>query len=304
MSKPPDSAGRPWRRRLIRAAVATTVLAGLATYAVIHYESGTPRPPHCTVADRDGVRDGGEDGGPYRLKPAQAANAATIVAVGSVRELPERATVIAVATAMQESSLFNIDYGDRDSLGLFQQRPSMGWGTEAEIMDPVYSSGEFYDILVQVPDYLELPLTVAAQEVQRSAFPDEYAKHEPEATLLAAALTGREAAAISCTPGSSELIPGEPDLVAEELAYDFVGTVEPRVDGTSVRVAVPEGADAPRGWEVSHWAVTHALELGISRIEFDGRVWSAERAGDGWTETGDEDADGAASGEVLLTVSE
>lgn len=78
---------------------------------------------------------------------------------------------IALATALQESALRNIDYGDRDSLGLFQQRPSQGWGTPAQIMDPVYSAGVFYDRLAEVPGYSRLPLTVAAQRVQRSGFP-------------------------------------------------------------------------------------------------------------------------------------
>ena len=105
---------------------------------------------------------------------------------------------IALATAMQESGLRNIDHGDRDSLGLFQQRPSQGWGTEQQILDPVYSAGKFYEHLVKVPGYSRLPLTVAAQRVQRSGYPQAYAKHEPDATLLAAALTGRAPAALNC----------------------------------------------------------------------------------------------------------
>ena len=77
--------------------------------------------------------------------------------------------MIALATAQQESRLRNLDYGDRDSLGLFQQRPSQGWGTEAQVQDPVYAAGKFYDGLVKVPDWETGRLTEIAQAVQRSA---------------------------------------------------------------------------------------------------------------------------------------
>lgn len=108
----------------------------------------------------------------------QRKNAATITGVGKARGLPPRAAQIAVATAIQESTLRNIDYGDRDSVGLFQQRPSQGWGTVKQIMDPVYSAGKFYDGLVKVKGWKGMPLTKAAQTVQRSGFPDAYAKWE------------------------------------------------------------------------------------------------------------------------------
>ncbi|MFX4291317.1 hypothetical protein [Streptomyces bohaiensis] len=293
VSNTPAPTRRPWRRRLLRAVVALTVLAGIAVYVVVHRETQPPvRAAHCTVADRDGARQGE----PYRLAPQQAANAATVTVVGSTRELPERAMVIAVATAMQESSLYNIDYGDRDSVGLFQQRPSMGWGSIAEIMDPVYASGQFYDHLVDVPDYLELPLTVAAQEVQRSAFPDEYAKHEPEATVMAAAFTGRESAAVVCSRGSAEPVSGDPAAVAERLAADFPGAPAPVVSAEGLAVPVPPDAPKGRGWALAHWSVVHAVQLGIESVEFDGRQWAVEDAGAGWTESG------ADAGEILLTV--
>ncbi|WP_209311176.1 hypothetical protein [Streptomyces spiramenti] len=293
VSKTSAPARRPWRRRLIRAAVALTVLTGLAVYVVVHQETQPAfRAAHCTVADRDGAREGE----PYRLAPQQAANAATVTAVGSTRELPERAMVIAVATAMQESSLYNIDYGDRDSVGLFQQRPSMGWGSVAEILDPVYAAGQFYDHLVEVPDYLGLPLTVAAQEVQRSAFPDEYAKHEPEATVMAAAFTGRESAAVVCTRGSAEPVAGEPSAVAEQLAADFTGSPAAVVSADGLAVPVPADAPEGRGWALAHWAMVHAVQLGIDAVEFDGRRWQADDAAAGWVESA------AGAEEIRLTV--
>ncbi|MFE5482956.1 C40 family peptidase [Streptomyces sp. NPDC056527] len=118
----------------------------------------------------------------------QIPNAKVIVATGIQKRVPARGQVIALATALQESTLINLDHGDRDSLGLFQQRPSQGWGTREQILDPVYSSGKFYDRLVKLWDWQHMPLTVAAQKVQRSGFPDAYAKHEPLATALQQAI--------------------------------------------------------------------------------------------------------------------
>jgi hypothetical protein len=123
-----------------------------------------------------------------RLTPEQIANARTIARVGRDRGLPERAVVIALATAMQESGLRNLDHGDRDSLGLFQQRPSQGWGTEAQVQDPVYAAGKFYDGLVRVPGWEARRLTDAAQVVQRSGFPEAYQKHEGMAVELTTAI--------------------------------------------------------------------------------------------------------------------
>ncbi|MEE1939213.1 heavy metal transporter [Streptomyces sp. TRM 70361] len=299
-------------RRLLRPAAACVVLLGLVGYLAVRHDPGGPGPARCTVT----AARGGE---PYEIEPQQAANAATIQAVASARGLPERAVTIALATAMQESALRNIDYGDRDSVGLFQQRPSQGWGTPEQIMDPVYAAGKFYDHLVEVPGYSRLPLTVAAQRVQRSGFPDAYAKHEPEAALLTAALTGRRAAALTCVPGSasgsaSGSAAGDPVRVREKLAREFGRDVLPdpaalggsggggrSAPGPVVSVPVQgegrgSGTDAGRrGWEVAHWAVAHSLELGIERVSYGNRVWEAERAGEGWRTTR-----GASRSEVVI----
>jgi hypothetical protein len=144
--------------------------------------------------------DGGADDGPMataecilpasgvNLTGEQLANARTIAQVAWDRGLPERAVVIALATAMQESRLRNLDHGDRDSLGLFQQRPSQGWGTPEQVQDPVYAAGKFYDHLVQVPNWQKMRLTDAAQSVQRSAYGEYYQQHEGMAVELAGAL--------------------------------------------------------------------------------------------------------------------
>jgi len=129
-----------------------------------------------------------------QLSQEQMHNAAVIVAVGQQYPTPARAWVIAIATALQESNLHNYgDLGsrnDHDSPGLFQQRPSQGWGTPAQIMDPVYASRKFYAKLLAVSQWQNRSLTRAAQAVQRSAYPDAYAKHEPLATLIVNTLTG------------------------------------------------------------------------------------------------------------------
>jgi hypothetical protein len=123
-----------------------------------------------------------------RLTPAQASNVEAIAAVARDRGLHPRAIVIALATAQQESRLRNLDYGDRDSLGLFQQRPSQGWGTPAQVQDPTYAAGEFFDRLVHVPRWQTRRLTEAAQMVQRSGFPYAYQQWESMARALTHAL--------------------------------------------------------------------------------------------------------------------
>jgi hypothetical protein len=132
------------------------------------------------------------------LTPEQLTNAATIADVGRSRGLPERAVVIALATAQQESRLRNLDYGDRDSLGLFQQRPSQGWGTEAQVQDPTYAAGKFFDHLMLVPGWETGRLTEVAQAVQRSGFPEAYQQWEPMATELTAALGTADPPALDC----------------------------------------------------------------------------------------------------------
>lgn len=128
----------------------------------------------------------------------QLRNAAEIVAVGQEMRVSERGQVIAVATAMQEATLRNLNYGDRDSLGLFQQRPSMGWGSPAQVTDPRHAARTFYEHLVKVPGWQSMPVTVAAQTVQRSGFPLAYAKWEDDAHQVVAAVSPD----ITCTERS------------------------------------------------------------------------------------------------------
>ena len=129
--------------------------------------------------------------GPQAWMPigsAQAANATTIVRQAFSRRMGIRSAVIAVATAMQESRLLNIDYGDENSLGLFQQRPGFGWGSPAQILDPAHSADAFLAALRQYqaadPGWAGQPLWATAQAVQRSGFPFAYAQWETQAANL------------------------------------------------------------------------------------------------------------------------
>lgn len=227
----------------------------------------------------------------YELAPEQTAHASTIAGIAVSRGLPARAASIALATAIQESGLRNLDYGDNagpDSRGLFQQRPSQGWGTEEEVQDPVYAAGAFYDGLAAVPGYESLPITEAAQNVQRSAYPDAYADHEPEARAFASALTGQSPASLNCIlrePDAS----GNPTAVVSGLTAIFPGVPTGPVDG-----GVVASAAGSQGWAAAQWAVAHAKELQITSVSHAGLQWN--RSEGGWTTAATE------TGEILITV--
>ncbi len=131
----------------------------------------------------------------------QVANAQVIITVGVHKAVPPRGWIIAIATAMQESGLHNLPGGDRDSIGLFQQRPSQGWGTPDQLTDPAYAAAKFYDKLLAIDDWPSMPITEAAQQVQISAYPDAYAKWEDDATALVSVLTGGLVACAPVGPG-------------------------------------------------------------------------------------------------------
>jgi hypothetical protein len=210
------------------------------------------------------------------LTGAQARNATLISAIAIRRGMPAHAATIGLATALQESKLYNIRGGDRDSLGLFQQRPSQGWGTRREILDPVRATNSFYDALERVPDYATLPVTVAAQRVQRSGYPSAYAVYEEDARALASALTGYSGAAFWCHAAPLEGSPAPPAQRAAQVRQ----TLLPALGPTAVRVASGGALDVPvsspqRGWTVAAYVVSHAHQLGVSRVAYRGRTWTA-----------------------------
>lgn len=183
---------------LVAAAVALCCCGGLGAVAVLGAVSDRSAAETELVAC-EGAVGTGEHAALEALDDEQLTHGVLIVDVGIDLEVPPRGWVIAVATAMQESSLRNLPHlgadNDHDSLGLFQQRPSHGWGSPAQIMDPEYAATAFYERLLQVPEWQSLPLTAAAQHVQRSAHPDAYAKHEPLAVALVSEVAGGVAGA-------------------------------------------------------------------------------------------------------------
>ncbi|MBT1171936.1 cobalt transporter [Bifidobacterium sp. MA2] len=178
-------------------ATASVCLVALASVAVFMWaRSGAVRQSvskpadYCTVTTSDGN---------YPLSLTQTRNASFIAAVAVQRGLPDHAATVAIATAMQESKLVNLDHGDLDSVGLFQQRPSQGWGTVEQLMDESYATNAFYDGLVKVADWQTIPVEDAAQAVQRSGYPDLYTQWDGMARAWASALTGEVAAGVTCS---------------------------------------------------------------------------------------------------------
>lgn len=208
--------------RLVVVAVGIAVIAAAgavvwaATFSLM--SAGIRSGAACAPTDGDvPIEASGRSG----VTDEQLANAAVIVATGRERGVPERGLWVALATALQESGLRNIDYGDRDSLGLFQQRPSQGWGSPAQVQDPRYAATQFYDRLVEVPDWTAMPLWQAAQTVQRSAFPLAYAKWEQTAADILAevgdgAFVTAAAAVQNCVPGTVTPFGGGPDGCVED----------------------------------------------------------------------------------------
>ncbi|WP_127573533.1 hypothetical protein [Georgenia faecalis] len=230
-----------------------------------------------------------EDGSTATVDADQADNAALITAVALRRELPARAASIAIATAVQESKLRNIDYGDRDSLGLFQQRPSQGWGTPEQVMDPVYATNAFYDGLVAVQGYEALPITEAAQQVQRSAYPDAYADHEPEGRAFASALSGHSPAALTCRLPMPEDEATVAEAVAGRLERDFgVAPSATTDEGVEIDAASFPGSSAETldryTWAAAQWSVATASVTGVTRVHVGDQVWDRSHGNDAqWT---------------------
>ncbi|QNT92329.1 lipoprotein [Streptomyces griseofuscus] len=174
----------------------------------------------------------------------QIPNAKTIQATGIAMNIPARGQIVALATALQESGLRNLTYGDRDSLGLFQQRPSQGWGTANEILDPVHASTMFYEALEKVSGWQSLSVTQAAQAVQKSGFPEAYAKWEPLATALQQAIEPLLPKAGGTAPSPS---PSGSDSTAS-AAPSTGGGCTAGGDGTDFGT-IPPGA-VPAGYKI------------------------------------------------------
>jgi hypothetical protein len=263
------------KRTLLSGAVAFAVIASLGVFLGLRNNGPLGVGPSCRVEAGDSA--GGEFR-PVTLDPEQMANAATIAAVGIRRAMPERAVVVALATAFQESKLKNLDYGDRDSLGLFQQRPSMGWGTPEQVRDPRYAAGKFYDALRKVRGWQQMRVTDAAQRVQRSAHPEAYEKWADEATVLAAALSGKATGAVACALRDKPVIRGAAAAVGltESLSLDW-GALDAVTSAATRQPSLSLNVVSDRvGWQYAHWLVSHAADRGIKRVLFAGLEWTVK----------------------------
>jgi hypothetical protein len=269
----------PFARTAIAALVIAVALGGLAyaaRYAFLRITATPPPPPGCQFGPTAESTD---------LDTGQAAIASLIAGVAARRHLPQQALTIALATAMQESQLENLPYGDRDSLGVFQQRPSEGWGTPAEIKDPVYATTRFFEALVQVPRYTKIPLAVAAQDVQHSADGSAYETQAYVAGLLAGYLTGSPARQVTCwytpTPGQRADI----SAARKGLVQDFGPAGRDDVvvgDTTASSDQMLVKAQPAATWTVAAWLVTHAQQYQISEVRYAGYRWEAADGSMGW----------------------
>lgn len=201
----------------------------------------------------------------------EQAHFASIIAGVSVRRgLPPRAASIALATAFQESGIRNLDYGDRDSVGLFQQRPSQGWGTKQELMDPHYATGKFYDALVKIKNWETADINDVAQEVQLSGHPEAYRDHEADARILASALTGQSPAGLSCLDRSGTS--GDAKELRSSLQRTF-GELDDSTDGSVVTIRARSDR---RAWVYAHFAVANAQSYGVITVKIGDRLWQTQ----------------------------
>ncbi|WP_432515247.1 hypothetical protein [Kineococcus sp. SYSU DK001] len=277
-------------RRTRRLRLATTLLVtGVVVAGAAVWVARDPDAP--VVVERCTATVDGES---TSMSPEQAANAATVVGLSVRRDLPARAATIAIATIVQESGMRNLDHGDRDSLGLFQQRPSQGWGTPEQVQDPVFATNAFYDALVEVDGYRDMPITDAAQRVQRSGFPLAYGDHEDEGRLIASALTGYSPRGFSChlreaprsqVSGDDVQLSPQAQRVAD-AATTQVTTATPRVvAGTRGRALEFElDGDARLAWAVAGWAVASAAAYDVTEVSVEGARWTRSASGRGWTD--------------------
>lgn len=292
--------------RGITIAVAVALVTAVAVVGVFAWRSGFNPLAQTDVCTAD-LGDGAE----VEIDIEQAENASLMAAIAHRRGLPARAVSIAIEAAFQESKLYNVDHGDRDSLGLFQQRPSQGWGTPRQILTPTYAIGAFYDELVTVDGYQTMELHDAAQAVQRSADGSAYEQHEISARTLASALTGYDPAGFTCTldppddSGQRERANGLTENAnallrdvnaafgAQQAGGFAAGGVDgghsegsAHYDGRAVDFSFVPVDDRSRldGWTLAHYLVANASRLQVNTVIYDDRIWTASRSSSGWRE--------------------
>ena len=261
------------RRGISGVSLLLAVLVGLGLYLAFRHVAPILQGSNCTAAG---------DGQEITLGAGQAGIAATIAGVAQRDALPARAVTVAYAAALQESKLQNLPYGDRDSVGVFQQRPSQGWGPRSDLENPVYATSKFFGALAKVPGYQRMPIYQAAQAVQRSADGLAYARFQLLATRMTAAFTGQDPHAVWCryTPaitGTARVRAVRLELVRTFGTHFTRATADP---GLAVKVG-----SVRQGWVVATWLVAHAQQFRISVVRYAGYRWTAAAGSRGWART-------------------
>jgi hypothetical protein len=281
----PPNPARLRARAIVGTALALVLaVAGYGVYD--HFRSVTPAlQPGCQAGT--GVQA-------ISLDPGQAAVAATIAGVAARHKLPKQAVIIAYATALQESKMQNLAYGDLDSVGVFQQRPSQGWGPAADLENPVYATTKFFAALVRVNRYTRMPVDQAAQDVQHSGDGSAYGQWAAVATQLAGYFTGTSPHGVSCwfVPPATANLTG----LARNLTQTF-GPAGRR--GVVVRITTDRSAQKKEGsvavvqaqrdagWTVAGWLVANAQQYGLSEVRYAGYDWLAADGSMGWQRVSD-----------------
>ncbi len=290
-----------WRRPLIVLVIIAALLGALAYGAYTVYQRFVVQ-----VLTIPGCQAGFGDNA-VALDFGQAADAATIAGVAVRDHLPARALTIAYATGWQESKLENLTYGDRDSVGIFQQRPSEGWGTTAQLEDPAYATQAFFNKLVKVTDYQTIPVYQAAQDVQASAYGYAYQQYAPTGELMAADFTATPHG-VTCwyspdAQAAAQNISPRLNLTgaARELDHVFgtpgeAGSALTGVTRLSAGPADKVTTVSGAGWTVANWLVANASSYGITRVSYDGYRWTA-----GLTETSWQADSGATASGIVAS---
>jgi hypothetical protein len=210
------------------------------------------------------------DGRSVVLDLEQARLTSVIVGLSVRRGLAPRAASIAMATVYQETGIRNLDHGDRDSVGLFQQRPSQGWGTAEQLQDPYYATRRFYEALVKVRGWENGDINDVAQRVQRSGHPEAYRDHEADGRVLASVFTGHSPAGLSCLERANRAGNAEGLVATVEKA---LGPVDHEVAPGTVTLEVGQ----PRlAWAYAHAAVANASRYGVTGVTVGNRSWQTD----------------------------
>nr|WP_294694094.1 hypothetical protein [uncultured Friedmanniella sp.] len=255
-------ATRPTARGLgcLAVALLLVVLAAVAGVGLLLRGLGGPIPGQQRCVATAGDRS-------VALDLEQSHLTSIIVGISVRRGLAPRAASIAMATVYQETGIRNLSYGDRDSVGLFQQRPSQGWGTVEQLQDPYYATRKFYDALVKVDGWESGDINDVAQRVQRSGYPEAYRDHEADARVLASVLTGNSPAGLTCLEREQEA--GDADALVAGMQKSL-GKVRHTVEGSRVDV---DASRAKLAWAYGHHAVANAARYGVREVTVGDRTW-------------------------------